>query len=81
MNLKDRIEDAYHNGGGLNLSADDVRVVWSEMGLGVGLEAVQERPAGERRSAIRAALLELDNCVSGHAELTSAFGIGTSKAR
>jgi hypothetical protein len=25
MNLLDRIEDAYHNGGGLNLSADDVR--------------------------------------------------------
>jgi translation elongation factor P/translation initiation factor 5A len=25
MTLLDRIEDAYHNGGGLNLSADDVR--------------------------------------------------------
>jgi hypothetical protein len=25
MTLLDRLEDAYHNGGGLNLSADDVR--------------------------------------------------------
>jgi hypothetical protein len=32
MTLLDRLEDAYHNGGGLNLSADDVRVLmdWLE---------------------------------------------------
>jgi hypothetical protein len=32
MTLLDRLEDAYHNGGGLNLSADDVRelIDWLE---------------------------------------------------